>query len=181
MPDPAEDVPADRHLGQGDGDLEFGALGPGVPRTRPIGAVVELADQLHRTVQGVEATIPVIADVHPPSTGRTVAVEDVEFPESEIGIRRPMVSHPAELPDHEPSVDSRGRFQRYVRKSRVSSPLPDRCFLMRGQSEANHAAIASGSRWRGTRRGFCGVNPRWRSQTVMYFGLIATPNSWRIR
>src|SRR4051794_1571146 len=54
-------------------------------------------------------------------------------------------------------------------------------FLMRGQSVANHAAIASGSRWRGTRRGFCGVNPRRRSQTVMYFGLIATPNSWRTR
>src|SRR5215208_4088448 len=125
MPDPAEDVPADRHLGQGDGDLELGTLGLGVSRTGRIGTAVELADQLHRTVQGMEAAIAVIADVHPPSTGRTVAVEDVEFPESEVGIRRPMVSHPAELPDHEPSVDSRGRFQRYVRKSRVSSPLSD--------------------------------------------------------
>jgi hypothetical protein len=63
-------------------------------------------DQLHRTVQGVEATIPVIADVHHASTGRTVAVEDVEFPEREIGIRRPMVSHPAELPEDDPSIDS---------------------------------------------------------------------------
>ena len=60
------------------------------------------------------------------------------------------------------------------------SSVSGRCFLlMRGPSEANHAAIASGSRWRGTRRGCCGVNPRWRSQTVMYFGLIATPNSCR--
>jgi hypothetical protein len=63
MPDPAEDIPTDRHLGQSEGDLEFGTLGFGMPRTGPIGTVVELADQLHRTVQGVDAAIPVIADV----------------------------------------------------------------------------------------------------------------------
>ena len=85
------------HLGQGDGDFEFGALGLGVSGTGGIGAVVELADQLHRAVEGMEAAIAVVADVHHPSTGRTVAVEDVEFPESEIGIRRPLVRHPADL------------------------------------------------------------------------------------
>src|SRR3954453_22987423 len=126
MPDPAEDVPADRHLRQGDGELELGALGLGMPRAGPIGAVVELADQLNRAVQGVEAAVPVIADVHHASTGRTVAVEDIQLPEGEIGIRGPVVSHPAELPDPGPSVDSRGRLQRYVRNSRVSSPLSDR-------------------------------------------------------
>ena len=110
MSDPAEDVPADRHLGQSEGDFEFGALGLGVSRTGRIGTVVELADQLHRTVQGMEAAIPVIADVHHPSTDRTVPVKDIEFPESEIRVRRPLVSHPADLRDHEPSIDSRDQF-----------------------------------------------------------------------
>jgi hypothetical protein len=45
----------------------------------------------------MKAAIAVIADVHPASTDRTVAVEDVEFPESEIGIRRPIVRHLAPL------------------------------------------------------------------------------------
>src|SRR4051812_47301920 len=129
MSDPAEDIPTDGHLGQGEGDLEFGALGPGVSRTGGIGTVVELADQLDRPVQGMEAAIPMIADMHHPSTGRTVPVQDVEFPGREIRIRRPMVSHPAELRDHEPAIDIRGQFSRYVRNSRVSSPLADRCFL----------------------------------------------------
>src|SRR3954447_11971021 len=126
MSDPAEDVPADRHLGQSEGDFEFGALGLGVSRTGGIGTVVELADQLDRTIQGMEAAIAMIADVHPPSTDRTVPVQDVEFPEREIGVRRPLVSHPAELRDHEPSIDSRDQVSCYVRNSRVSSPLPDR-------------------------------------------------------
>ena len=72
---------ADRHLGQREGDFEFGALGLGVSRAGRIGTVVELADQLHRTVQRMETTVPVIADVHPPSTDRTVPVKDVEFPQ----------------------------------------------------------------------------------------------------
>lgn len=125
MPDPAEDVPTDRHLGQGEGDLGLGTLGPGVSRTGRIGAVVELADQLHRTVQGMEAAIAMITDVHHPSTDRTVAVKDVEFPEGEIRVRRPLVSHPAEPRNHGLSIDSRDRFSRYVRNPRVSSPLPD--------------------------------------------------------
>ena len=90
------------------------------------GQWIELADQLHRTVQGMEAAIPMIADVHHPSTDRTVPVEDVEFPESEIRVRRPSVSHPAHLRDHEPSVDSRDQSKGYVGNSRVSSPLSDR-------------------------------------------------------
>jgi hypothetical protein len=55
--------------------------------------VVELADQLHRAVEGMEVAVAVVADIHHSSTGRTRAVEDVEFPESEIGIRRPVVRH----------------------------------------------------------------------------------------
>src|SRR5260370_28546741 len=131
MADPAEDVPADRSLGQGDGDLEFGSLGLGVSRTGRIGTVVELADQLHRAVQGMDAAIAVIADVHHPSTGRTVAVEDVEFPEGEIGILGPSVSHRADLRDHGPVVDCQNRFSCYERNPRASSPLPDRWFFSR--------------------------------------------------
>jgi hypothetical protein len=106
MSDPAEDVPGDGHLGQRQGDFEFGAFGPGVTRTGGVGTVVELADQLHRTVQRVEPAVPVVADVHAPSTGRAVPVEDVEFPQREVRVSRPTVSHPAYLRDHEPSVDS---------------------------------------------------------------------------
>jgi hypothetical protein len=53
MTDLAKDVPTDRHLGQGDGDFKLGPLGLGVSPTGTIGAVIELADELHRTVQGV--------------------------------------------------------------------------------------------------------------------------------
>src|SRR3954463_11615773 len=99
MPDPAEDVPADRHLGQSEGDFEFGALGLGVSRTGTIGTVIELAEELHRTVQGMETAIAMIADVHPPSTDRTVPVKAVEVPQRVIRVRRPLVRHPAELRD----------------------------------------------------------------------------------
>jgi hypothetical protein len=54
--------------------------------------------------------IPVIADVHHPSTDGTVPVKDVEFPQREIRVRRPLVRHPAELRDHEPAIDSRDQF-----------------------------------------------------------------------
>ena len=104
----------------------YGALGLGMSRTGRVGAVVELADQLHRAVQGMEAAIAMIADVHHPSTDRAVPVQDVEFPEGEIRVRRPSVSHPADLRDPEPAIDSRDQSSRYVRNSRVSSPLPDR-------------------------------------------------------
>src|SRR4051812_16014937 len=107
MSHPAEDVPTDRHLGQSEGDFELGALRPGLTRATGIGTGVELADHLDRSLQRMEAAIPVIADVHHASTDRTVTVEDVEFPQSEIGVRRPLVSHPADLREHESSVDSR--------------------------------------------------------------------------
>src|SRR5512135_1969194 len=106
MSNPAEDVPSDRHLGQRQGDLEFGAPGLGVTWAGGIGTVVELADQLHRTAQRVEPAIPVIADVHPPSTDRAVSVKDAEFPQRGVRVGRPSVSHPAYLREHEPSLDS---------------------------------------------------------------------------
>ena len=96
-PDPAEDVPADRPARWCDRGFLFGALGLGVPGAVTIGAMVELADQLHRTFQRMKATIAMVADMHHPPAGWTITIEDVEFPESEIGIRRPFVRHPADL------------------------------------------------------------------------------------
>src|SRR3954471_4533765 len=63
--DPTEDIPADGPLGQGDGDLEFGALGPGVTGAAGVGTVVELADQLDRPLRGVDAPVSVVTDIHP--------------------------------------------------------------------------------------------------------------------
>jgi len=83
-------VSADRPVRWGDGDIEFGALGLGVTGTSWIGAVVELANQLHRTLERTKVTIPVIGNIHQTTTDWAIAVEDVEFPESEIGIRRPL-------------------------------------------------------------------------------------------
>ncbi len=126
MPDPAEDIPPDRHLGQSEGDFEFGAPGPGVSRTDRIGTVIELADQLHRAAQSMEAAVAMIADVHHPPASWTASIQDVEFPQGKIGVRRPPVRHPGELRDYEPAIDSRDRSSRYVKNPRVSSPLPDR-------------------------------------------------------
>src|ERR671916_174963 len=97
MADPTEDVPADGPLGQSDRDFKLGALGLGMTGTGGVGAVVELTDQLHRTVQGMDAAIAVVADVHPPAADRAVTIEDVEFPEGEIGILRPGVRHATDL------------------------------------------------------------------------------------
>src|SRR5208282_1440094 len=98
--------------------------------TRAVGirTVVELAHQLHRSIHGMEAAIPTIADVHHASTDRRVTVKEVEFQQSEIRVRRPSVSHPACLRDHEPSVDSQDQLGCYVSKSWNSSRLADRCF-----------------------------------------------------
>src|SRR5215211_547811 len=127
MSDPAEDVPADGPVRWGEGDFEFRALGLGVPGTAGIGAVVELAKQLHRAFEGMKTARAVIADVHHPPTDRAIAVEDVEFPEREIGIRRPLVSHPTDLPARMRSGSWEGRTRRYPRRSGRSSTLADGC------------------------------------------------------
>ena len=63
-----------------------------------VGAVVELADQLHRPFEGVEAAIAVVADVHHATTDGTVAVEDVEFPGREVEVLGPGESHGRHAP-----------------------------------------------------------------------------------
>src|SRR5208283_6154554 len=128
MSDPAEDVPTDRQFRESNRDFELGALRLGMTRAVGIRTVVELTDQLHRSIQGMEVAIPMIADVHHASTDRTVTVKDVEFQQSEIRVRRPSVSHLAYLRDHEPSVDSQNQLGCYVSKSRNSSRLADHCY-----------------------------------------------------
>ena len=59
--------------------------------------MVEFADQFHRPFEGVNVAIPVIADVHDVPTVGAVTIKDVKFPQREIGIRRPMVRHRADL------------------------------------------------------------------------------------
>src|SRR5208282_2774273 len=132
MSDPAEDVPSDRQFRESNRDFELGALRLGMTRAVGIRTVVELTDQLHRSIQGMEVAIPMIADVHHASTDRTVTVKDVEFQQSEIRVRRPSVSHFAYLRDHEPSVDSQNQLGCYVSKSWNSSRLADRCYFSRG-------------------------------------------------
>ena len=97
MADPAEDVPADGPIGRCDGRFDLGALGPGMSGTLGIRTMIELADQFHRPFEGVKVAIAVIADLHPAATGRAVAIEDVELPRCEIGIRRPSIRHRADL------------------------------------------------------------------------------------
>jgi hypothetical protein len=97
VPNPTKDIPADRPMRWGDGQFNLGTLGLAVSGTARIGAMVQLADQLHRAFEGMDVTISVIADVHHVTTVWAVAIVDVEFPQREIGIRRPMVRHRADL------------------------------------------------------------------------------------
>ena len=124
MPDPAEDIPADRPLRWSDRHLEFGTFGFGVTGASRVGTMVEPADQLHRAIEGVKATIAMVADIHHATAGRTIAVEDVEFPESEIGIRGPFVRHPADL--HVRVDPSIARTTGYMRKTGRSSSMSGR-------------------------------------------------------
>src|SRR5512135_2556978 len=130
MSNPAEDVPADRPLRWSDGHFEFGALGLGGSGATGSGAVVELADQFHRAVEGMEVTVAVITDMHQASTDRATAVRDVESPERKISLGRPLVRHPVALRVGVASLVRRSRTGGYAEKPRVPSPLSDRCSLL---------------------------------------------------
>src|SRR5215467_14919138 len=97
MPNPAKDIPADRPIGWGDGRFGFRALGLEVPRTTRIGTMVELADQFHRPFERVKVAIPVVTYIHHAPTVGAVAIKDVDFPQREIGVRRPTVRHRADF------------------------------------------------------------------------------------
>ena len=98
-----------------------------MPGTMGIGTMIELADQFHRALEGVEVAIPVITDVHPAPTDRTVAIEDVELPGREIGIRRPSVGHRADLQVLMNASGRQTRTRGYARILASSSHLSGRC------------------------------------------------------
>ena len=94
MADPTQDVPSDRPLGQRDGDFEFRAFRLGVTGAARVGAVVELADQLDRTIEGMDSAVPMVTDIHHAPAARALTVEDIKFPEGEIRILGPGIRHP---------------------------------------------------------------------------------------
>src|SRR6516165_924912 len=93
--DPKKDIPPNRHLGWCDRDFEFRTLCLEVARARGIGAMVQLANQLHRPLKRMKPMVAVVADVHQPSADRTVAIKNIEFPRRKIRVFRPCVWHPA--------------------------------------------------------------------------------------
>jgi hypothetical protein len=97
MADPTKHVPPDRHPGQRDCDFGLGTLRRDVARTGSIGAVVQLTDQLHRSIKRMNVPIAVVADVHQTPATRAVTINDIELPRREIRMFGPCVRHPAGL------------------------------------------------------------------------------------
>ena len=125
MSNPTEDIPSDRFLGEGDGDFDLGTLRLGVARASEVGTMVQLADQLHRSRESMETTATVGADVHPAPTGRTIALEDVEFPKGQIRIDRPSVRHPTDIHAVPRSLCWADQSRGYVRKGLNPSAVAD--------------------------------------------------------
>src|SRR6266536_4859478 len=105
MANPTEDIPADGPLGQSEGDFGLRTLGLGVAGAVRIRAVIEPASQLDRPLEGMKPPRPVVTDVHHPSPGGAVPIQDVELPQGEVGILGPVVGHRADLPWALRSVD----------------------------------------------------------------------------
>ena len=88
--------------------------------------MVELADQFHRAFECMKVTVPVIADVHPTSTDRAVAIKDVEFPERKICILGPLVWHRADLHALVRSLGRGTKARGYAKNLAISSQVSDR-------------------------------------------------------
>src|SRR5271166_33356 len=112
-----------------------------------VGAMVEPADQLHWPFECMKAAVAMVADVHHPPTGRTSTVEDVEFPQSEIGIRRPFVRHPADLHVPVQSVECEAMARGYVKKPCNSSSVSGHCFLSTSASVATLKNFLTSPSW----------------------------------
>ena len=65
--------------------------------TVAVGAVVELANELHRPVEGMEPSLAMVTDMHHAPAGGTVASDDIELPGSEFQVLGPGESHDAAL------------------------------------------------------------------------------------
>src|SRR4029077_5649829 len=83
--------------GQGDGRFDLGALGLEMSRAARVGAVVELGDEMDGAVESEEVTMSMIADGHQVPADGAVAVDDIEFQESEIRVLGPVMWHGVDL------------------------------------------------------------------------------------
>ena len=138
--DPAEDVPADGHLGQRDRDLRLRALGARVAGAGPVGSVFELADQLNGPVQGVDASSAAVADKRLAAVRRTGAVEDVEFLLREACVVGPVTRRRANLPRCEPpSAKPPKRVNSW--KTRASSRFSGLSFYFRRRVDCREARV----------------------------------------
>jgi hypothetical protein len=126
MSNPAENIPPDCDLGQGDGDLKLRALGLQVAWTGGIRAVIEPAEQFDWSIKGMEAAISMVTDVHHAPTTGAITIFDVEFPRGEIRLLGPQVRHPADLHVMVKSTDESTELTTYKGKARSSSPLAGR-------------------------------------------------------
>ena len=97
MADPTEDIPPNCHLGRRDRDFELGALGLEVARAGWIRAVVQLADQLHRSLKRMKAPVAMVANVHHPPTYQATTFKDIELARSKVRILGPGIWHPVGL------------------------------------------------------------------------------------
>src|SRR3954465_10418898 len=127
MTDPAEDIPADGPLGQGQGDLGLGALGLGVAGAVGIGATVEPAEQLDGPLERMEPPRPVVTDVHHPAAGRALPIQDVEFPQGEVGLLGPVVGHRSEPSGAVTSIGRADQPRGYTCRSRDPSSVSADC------------------------------------------------------
>src|SRR5947209_14865136 len=129
MTDPTEDIPADGPLGQGDGDLGLGALGPGVPGAVGIGATVEPTEQLDRPLERMEPPRPVVTDVPHPAAGRALPIQDVELPEGEVSLLGPVVGHRSEPSGAVTSIGRADQPRGYTCRSRDPSSVSADCLF----------------------------------------------------
>ena len=93
MPDPTKDVPGDAPTGQSDGRFALGALGLGMPRAARVGTRIQPGDEMDGAVESEEVTMSMIADIHQVPADGAVAVDDIEFQESEIRVLGPVMGH----------------------------------------------------------------------------------------
>src|SRR5512146_3284119 len=77
---------------------------------------------------------PVVTDVHHPSAGRAIPIQDVELPQGEVGILGPVVGHRADLPRALRSVDRADQPRGYTCRSRDPSSVAGHCFFILLQS-----------------------------------------------
>jgi hypothetical protein len=85
--------------------------------------MIELADELEGSLEGVEVAIAMIADVHPAPPDRARAVQDIEFPTGELRLSRPVIRHPTRLHVLVKDFVRRTRTRGYAEKTGFSSPL----------------------------------------------------------